>query len=518
MKEDNIKVKLFRYNPVIDRKPRYKEYEIPKKPKMRILDVLHYIKENYDSSLTFRYSCRYYNKCGSCAVTINGTPGLACYEEAIDGMVIEPLRNFPILKDLAIDRKKIDQRQMRMRPFFERARPFKEEYEKILFSDYEAYKELVRCMECWSCIAACPAVDALIDFDKEFPGPGILVKLSKYAMDPRDSGSRGRTAFFEGVYDCTICEKCTEVCPWEIDAPKIVMEKLRQIAVEEQIGPLIGHQEFTSKISVTGRTVDKITKPLLEEIPEVITVNKPKDTVGFFTGCLADYRLQHIGKALLNVLEYNEIEVHTLPSQVCCGSPLIRTGQIIEAEELVRKNLEVFKKAGITTIISLCPGCTMTLKENYPEYSRRFKLNEPKYKIYHVTEFLINNIQLNKLDMKKLNLTVTYHDPCHLKRGIGVKDEPRNLIKAIPGVNFIELEESDRCCGAGGGMRSGKRELGYLMGEKKLKHITTASDHGAKTLVSSCPFCLIQLNDIVKSKGIDTNVIDIIELLDKAYQ
>ncbi|MFX0204732.1 MAG: 2Fe-2S iron-sulfur cluster-binding protein, partial [Candidatus Hodarchaeota archaeon] len=333
MVADRIRVKVFRYDPEVDDKPRYEDYEVPKKSRIRVLDVLNYIREKYDSSLTFRYSCRYYNKCGSCAVTINGTPGLACYEEAIDQMVIEPLKNFPILKDLAVSRENADRRELRIRPFFERAEPIQEKLEKIRFNEYEDYKELLRCMECWSCVAACPAVDVLFDYDKEFPGPGILVRLSKYAMDPRDSGSRGKTAFFEGVYDCTICGRCQEVCPWEINAPKIVIEKLRQIAVEENIGPLKGHQEFAIKAVKTGRTVDKTTKPLLEEISETITVDNPVDTIGFFSGCLADYRLQHTGKALLDLLKHNKVQVNIIPNQVCCGSPLIRTGQIKGAEE-----------------------------------------------------------------------------------------------------------------------------------------------------------------------------------------
>jgi len=105
-----ITVTVVRTNPETGMKPRQVKYTIPYSDKMRVMDALNYIRENIDSSLAFRWSCRYYAKCGTCAAMINGKPGLTCYEPAADGMVVAPLANFPVIRDLVVDRREWDKR------------------------------------------------------------------------------------------------------------------------------------------------------------------------------------------------------------------------------------------------------------------------------------------------------------------------------------------------------------------------------------------------------------------------
>jgi succinate dehydrogenase/fumarate reductase iron-sulfur protein len=105
-----IKVIVVRTNPETDMRPVKVTYDVPWQDKMRVMDALNYIRENYDSSLAFRFSCRYYAKCGTCAAMVNGKPVLTCYEEAKDGMLVEPLANFPVVRDLVVDRVDWDMR------------------------------------------------------------------------------------------------------------------------------------------------------------------------------------------------------------------------------------------------------------------------------------------------------------------------------------------------------------------------------------------------------------------------
>jgi len=108
--QGEIRITIVRTNPETDMKPRKVTYTIPYSDKMRVMDALNYIRENIDSSLAYRWSCRYYAKCGLCAAMLNGKPGLTCYEAATDGMIIAPLANFPVIRDLVIDRLEWDRR------------------------------------------------------------------------------------------------------------------------------------------------------------------------------------------------------------------------------------------------------------------------------------------------------------------------------------------------------------------------------------------------------------------------
>ena len=129
---------------------------------------------------------------------------------------------------------------------------------------------------------------------------------------------------------------------------------------------------------------------------------------------MVDYRLPEIGVALLKVMEYNDVDVVVPKDQVCCGSPLLRTGQTDAIPDVIKRNQEVFKD--YDTIVTVCAGCGSTLKNDYPKYG--VNLN-----VVDISEFLAE--RLNTKDMKPLNMRVTYHDPCHLVRGQGISKEPQ---------------------------------------------------------------------------------------------
>lgn len=323
--------------------------------------------------------------------------------------------------------------------------------------------------------------------------------LSKFAFDPRDTGDRAQEGVDKGLYCCTTCGKCAEVCPKELNVPGDAIEKLRAMACREGSGPLDAHRRIKKLISETGRSVDRIKDGFIESVGK-----NPGSRIGFFTGCLVDYRMPEVGMALLRVLREHGFDVDVPEGQVCCGSPMIRTGQVDIVEDLVEKNRRALRD--YDTIITVCAGCGATLKKDYPRYG--VKLN-----VLDISEFLADRIDTIK--MKPVNMRVTYHDPCHLKRGQGVEFEPRKILRKIPGLEFVEMEKPDQCCGSGGGVKSGKPEIAEALGRKKADMIRELD---VDAVVTICPFCQLHIRDSLDLAGLEkVRVMNILELLDLAY-
>ncbi len=487
-----VKIKVLRFDPEKDKKPHFETYKIEKKEKMKVLDALNIINDEYGANIAFRSSCRA-GQCGSCALKMNDEVVIACKAEIEDGAIIEPL-DFPIIRDLIVDRGEVEEKARKMRLYLESN---KKGLLKIKPDDYKDSKKLRSCIECFSCIAACPVIKE----SSEYAGPYFMNYISKFAFDPRDEADRAKDGFEEGLYCCTTCSKCEEVCPKNLNIPGDAIEKLRALACREGIGPLEAHKKVRKLIEETGRSVEFIEKAFIEDAKE--TIGK-SSKVGFFTGCLVDYRIPEVGFALIKVLKENGVEVDIPLDQVCCGSPMIRTGQTEIVKKLVAKNKKALE--GYDTIITLCAGCGSTLKNDYPKYG-------VKLEVLDISEFLAEN--LNTEDMEPINMRVTYHDPCHLLRGQGVRLEPRKILKKMKGLEFIEMEKPDQCCGSGGGVRSGKPDIANSLGKKKAEMI---GELDVDAVITICPFCQLHIKESLEREGLgEIKVMNIVELLEIAY-
>ncbi len=213
----------------------------------------------------------------------------------------------------------------------------------------------------------------------------------------------------------------------------------------------------------------------------------------YFRGCTAREKQTDISEATERLLDLAGVDYHVLEDEKCCGSVLLRTGFQKEAERQIEKNTEVLKDE---KIITSCAGCYKTLKDDYDGLD-----------VVHISQFLNELISKNKLNFTKSDLDVTYHDSCHLGRHSKVFDEPRNVIESV--ANLVEMKnsrEESLCCGAGGGVKSAYPEIADEMAESR---IGQAKQTGCRTLVTSCPFCKLNLeND-------ELEVLDLTEFLVK---
>ncbi|MEE0940037.1 (Fe-S)-binding protein [Methanobrevibacter sp.] len=211
----------------------------------------------------------------------------------------------------------------------------------------------------------------------------------------------------------------------------------------------------------------------------------------YFRGCTAREKQTNIQKATEFLLNNAGIDYYMLDDEKCCGSVLLRTGFESEAKEQIKRNAEIFKGEKILTS---CAGCYKTLKEDYEDLD-----------VIHISQLLDELIRVGKLDFTKKDLDVTYHDSCHLGRHLNVFDEPRSVVEAV--ANLVEMEnirENSLCCGAGGGVKSAYPEIADQMAKSR---IAQAKDTGCEILITSCPFCKLNLeND-------DLEVLDLTEFL-----
>ncbi len=214
MKEAVLNV--FRYDPLKDREPEFKIYTVPMEERSTLLSALIYIHENVDSTLAFRYGCRFKN-CGLCGVNVDDRPRLACMTRLKEEMKITPLNNLPVVKDLIVDRSPFFKTLERFKPYVVRDSLPEEEPEVVLFP--KEHTELMNCRECMICLSMCEKYSYKAE---DFGGPLAFVKLAQLYYDPRDSLDRKKMAKDLGVERCRECRKC--YCPIGINISKSVIE------------------------------------------------------------------------------------------------------------------------------------------------------------------------------------------------------------------------------------------------------------------------------------------------------
>ena len=509
MKKKSLLVKVSRYEPSQEISPRLEDYLVPFTRGMSVIDALRYIKEKRDPSVAFRYRCRV-GYCGSCSLLVNGTPKLGCMEEIAEGtesLVVEPLPNFPVIRDLVVDTDTPEKRFLSIRPFLERKQPFQGVW-PLREEEFEALEELSKCMSCMSCMGSCPVFSRV---PQRFPGPWHLLNIGRFAFDPRDEADRARTAFFEGLYLCAFCGKCEEICPSRIPIPEHIIQELRRLVVEE-MGLLPGHKEFVDNLKKTGETLISVGRTFLEESPHKITPDKVKERVGLFVGCVADTMEKDSLKAAVDILSRNNVEVIIPKDQLCCGNLELYGITLKDSHQIAKRNVEGFEREDLEVVLTVCPACGYFLKNEYMD-EEGILGRQPCFGVEDINQFLFDHIRFDPENFREMRARVTWHDPCHLKRKQGISQEPRGILGMIPGVEFVEMREADRCCG--GTLRTSAPDVADLLGMDKVRR---GAETGADYILTSCPLCVSHLSICrAKAKIRKPRVMNILSFIAKAY-
>ena len=321
----------------------------------------------------------------------------------------------------------------------------------------------------------------------------------------------------EVIYQCPTCNACSEACAYDMDNA-CIYEALRAELVDAGCG-------LEAHIPMNYAMVDllnpyqrdnKEKNNWLQELDfEVKRAPEDKADILYFVGCTAALtpEIQSVAVNTAKVLHKLGVDFAVFGDQeVCCGSVGKRTGDLKAFNTVAVKNHELFKKSEIKTIITSCAGCYRTLKVDYKDY-----LDDLNIEVLHTIEYLDKFIKDHEINLKNLEITATYHDPCHTGRNAGVStlyEEPRRLLLEI--TNLVEMKtikESAKCCGAGGGVKKGFPELALEIAKSRIKE---AEETGAKYIISICPFCYRNLLDAIKESNSNLEMIDLMELIYRA--
>ncbi|MBI4494959.1 MAG: 4Fe-4S dicluster domain-containing protein [Chloroflexi bacterium] len=409
---------------------------------------------------------------------------------------------------------------------------------------------LKQCVHCGLCLDACPTY-RLLGVEMDSPRGRIYqvrqVQEGRIALDDPN--------FRAHIYACLDCRACETACPSGVQYGRIV-EAARAAAppldpVERTLGRAILNGVFTSKplLSLGGvglrlyqrsglsraLRATHLLPPRLAEleallpsaqggilrgrIPDLTPALGPRRRrVGFLSGCVMDELMHQTNEATVRVLARNGCEVVTPPQQRCCGALHLHTGARETARALARHNIEAFEQAGVEAVVANAAGCGSTLKEygdllaGDPECAERARAFSRSAR--DVSEFLAEH-GLDTSSMGEVRARVTYQDPCHLAHGQGIRTQPRQLLRAIPGLELVELRESEVCCGSAGTYNLTHPELSRQILDWKLDHLAAT---GARIVVASNPGCAFQLTAGLRRRGLELEVLHLVDLLERAYR
>lgn len=370
-------------------------------------------------------------------------------------------------------------------------------------------------MRCGSCKACCPTLD-----EDPLEGMGargritLLRSLLEGGIDPSK-------LLNERIFSCILCGACSGTCPLGVDITESIYRgrellyktDKRRRYLRSMVKFSSKWPDLTFKIARMGRhmVLPILAKrgiipctPQMPEVPlrrtdQVFRVPKKRGRVAIFTGCSVNYIFPHLGESLIYVLQKLRYEVVLPKGEVCCGTPLRSLGLEEEAEELAKKNLRVFDRLKVEAILSLCPTCTHTIKNEYPKM-----IGDGLERASDISVFFRDRLDA----VENIGKTAVYHDPCHLHYGLGITEAPREMIRKA-GLHLREAEDQG-CCGFGGLFCFSFREMSDRILEKRTGKIVGTE---ADAVVTSCPGCILQLGRTIT----DRPVLHLIELIEEAY-
>jgi heterodisulfide reductase subunit D len=382
--------------------------------------------------------------------------------------------------------------------------------------------EMEACTNCQICADVCPAVSASLDGELSaiYRIKGLRkILMSRTGFLRNFFAKKGPSEeqlkhFSDTVFRCTLCGNCQEVCPVGIHLRDIWLS-LRQ--------DMVHSKSYPKKIDMIQENLKESRNVFAEDneeradwvedmrdIPEHGYIKDQAEIV-YFTGCVAAYfpLAQKIPMALAEILDTGNVDFTLLGEEEwCCGFPMLGAGLKDMFNEFMNHNLEAIREKGAKRVVFACPSCYQMWREYYPS----------EFEIVHATQFLLELVKENRLPLKDLPMTVTYHDPCDLGRGAKVYEEPRELIRSIPGVKLVELAQNRQncqCCGGGGNLEMIDADLATEIAKRKIED---AQGTGAQAIITSCQQCVRTMATYVRRNKVPLEVLDITELVQRALK
>lgn len=386
--------------------------------------------------------------------------------------------------------------------------------------------EMEACTRCGECIPWCPTYTAAQD---EAITP--LTKIGHFRsfwkaqhlgwlarlFGLRPPGSEEVAAFSQGTYACTLCGRCAEVCPVHIRTRDLWIALREQLvdwgAYPEAFTLLRDRVAERRNISGDENAQRLIWAENMDARPTPLAPGGQAETV-YFVGCVASFypMVYGVPQAFTSILTYAGVDFAVLgPEEWCCGFPLVIAGMRDQARALAAHNVEIVERAGARQLVTTCPSCYHTWKHTYPELLCR----PLGFAILHATELLADLVH-SGLPLRPLEMQVTYHDPCDLGRTSGLYDPPREVLRAIPGLELVEMAETREralCCGGGGDVEMGSPELTEQVAAMRLAQALATE---AQVLATACQQCKRTLATQARKERVRLRVVDVAELLWRA--
>lgn len=384
------------------------------------------------------------------------------------------------------------------------------------------YVKLINCMRCGMCLPTCPTYrETFLETASPRGRVALMRKIQEGELDQSDQ-------LLEYLSLCLDCQACATACPCGVNAGELVAEFTCERKAGNRLGmmedlvlrKLLPHPDRLETAMVPMRLYQRLglqklvrtlgvlkifPKPLgrmeglLPDLPNqplrrVIRDDMPaqgeaRGTIGFFLGCVMSLIFSEASRAGINLLTALGYRVITPKNQVCCGAPHMLAGDKAGLKEAARKNVDIFGSLDLDFIVTDCGGCGAELKK----YGRHLENDSSRCfsnKVRDISQVLALHKDELKALLKPISLKVTFHDSCHIAHSQGIRREPRDLIRLIPGLEFVEMENADACCGSAGTYNIGKPEMADLILNRKLDTIRAT---GADVVVTGNPGCLLQL-------------------------
>ena len=358
------------------------------------------------------------------------------------------------------------------------------------------------CVSCGRCEDLCPAHEA----GKPLSPRDLVQDLRMHMEGAAPAVLHGETIGAETLWACTTCNACNDICPLGVRPADYITDLRRHLIGEGELrgAPATSLQKMQRAGNPWGLPAqDRLTWADGLDVPTV--ADNPDFDVLYWVGCSAAYdrRTMKVARAVAQLLQRAKVNFAVLgPEERCTGESARRMGDEFLFQELAATNIETFTKHNVKKIVTHCPHCLNSLRQDYPQFAGH-------YEVIHHTQFLGELVAANKLKaVAVMSESVTYHDPCYLARVNGITEAPRALLPEITEMPRHGCQTA--CCGAGGGRMWFDDPAEERIGTGR---ITEALDTGAQTVAVSCPFCLTMMTDGIAAKNDQVKVRDVSELM-----